>query len=669
LADATPVTVLPRRRGKFRLLGCLALLVVALSAAVAWYMNQTDPEERQPLELAEELEPGPGWPCIRGPSLDNTSTERDLAEHWPAGGPAVVWRRNLGQGYSAFIGVGRWVYTQAQTVTGQYVVCLDAKTGTERWRHWYEWPYAHAGVYPGPRATPTWHAGRIYFASPAGLVGCLDADTGRAVWTVSLKQLGVFDHELGFGYSCSPIVDEGRLLLPVPGSKLSLVALDPESGKTLWQGGDEPASYSSAYPITLHGRRQVVVFLRNSLASFDAGTGKRLWRYTESEGYDEHAAWPIYREPHLLTAAPFRRGAMLFDLSRGEEAGSPKLLYSAAPLSNDVCSSTRVDRWVYGFDLSDVQAKVHRASRGTFRCLELTTGKETWSTDKVGQATALAADGKLILFNDRGELILARATPERYEELGRTSVFRGEICWTAPALHQGRLFLRTHSEAACLDLRSEANEEATPTLPSSRPDSTERWGSTTLLTFLVPVEREYLFDVPDQELLMRWFTVSVLGVFGVALMPLLLVRKPEWRRPVYWGSALVLGAIGTTAASHLMQTFVFTWPASLYAGYQWLLLAIAAPKYPRSWVRLRLAGCLFLALCGGYFLLCRRLSLVMEWAFLAGLLPGTVLAVPLAHVLKERRSWSLEGLAAVVGFTAYFWLTVGLLHGRQQRWW
>jgi hypothetical protein len=68
------------------------------------------------------------------------------------------------------------------------VVCLDAATGTERWRHRYDWPYEPAGVYPGPRGTPAWHAGRVYFAGSLGLVGCLEADTGQVVWTVSLKE-------------------------------------------------------------------------------------------------------------------------------------------------------------------------------------------------------------------------------------------------------------------------------------------------------------------------------------------------------------------------------------------------------------------------------------------------------------------------------------------------
>ena len=146
-------------------------------------------------------------------------------------------------------------------------------------------------------------------------------------------------------------------------------------------------------------------------------------------------------------------------------------------MSNDVCSSVLVDGFVYGFDIRDVQSKPHRPSRGQFRCIEFLTGRERWANGPanrmehadsppsdmppelpIGQATVLYADGKLILFNDLGELILARANPDRYEELARSRVLGGELCWTQPMLLDGRLYVRNHSRAACLVLRDPHDE-------------------------------------------------------------------------------------------------------------------------------------------------------------------------------------------------------------------
>jgi outer membrane protein assembly factor BamB len=193
--------------------------------------------------------------------------------------------------------------------------------------------------------------------------------------------------------------------------------------------------------ITLRGRRHVVAFLENALVSVELETGRPLWKHVFSRGYDEHAASPLYEEPLLMVSSPFRSGSQTYRLEIGEpdsaDAGPPevsaKRVWHSRKMSNDVASSVLVDGYVYGFDLRDIQSKAHRPSRGKFTCMELATGDVRWTTDRVGHASLIVADGKLILFNDSGEVLLARASHEGYEELARTQVFGDEICWTAPA--------------------------------------------------------------------------------------------------------------------------------------------------------------------------------------------------------------------------------------------
>jgi len=111
------------------------------------------------------------WPHLRGPNYDGVSAERGLADAWPAEGPPRLWTFDLGQGYSGFVvGAGR-LYTQRQTLGGQYLLCLDPDTGAILWEHRYDWAWQPRGAYPGPYATPTWHAGRVFYASTSGLVG------------------------------------------------------------------------------------------------------------------------------------------------------------------------------------------------------------------------------------------------------------------------------------------------------------------------------------------------------------------------------------------------------------------------------------------------------------------------------------------------------------------
>ena len=670
----------------------IALLALLLVADVRSLVpGRRAPRQSGETSPAERL-PGAGWPHFRGPRYDAVSDETGLPDTWPPQGPPVLWSREIGQGYSGIISVGDRVYTQTQTLYRQAVVCLDAESGETLWEYNYGWPYEAAGMYPGPRATPTWRDDFIYFAGPRGLVGCLDAADGRCVWQVDmLKEFEGRGHD--FGYSCSPLVIEDKVIMPVGGRAAGVVALNAADGATVWTSGKRPASYCSALPITLAGHRLVVAFLQNSLALVDLETGRLWWEEIYSQGYNEHAAAPLYDEPYLMIASPFRKGAEVYRLEWATPAGSEvssqgsvsqgdatpmelngTTVWFSRQMSNDVASSILVDGYAYGFDLRDIQAKLRRPSRGRFKCLELTTGNVRWETDRTGHASVIAADGKLILLNDTGQVLLLRATPDRYEELARATVFGGECCWTAPALDRGRLYLRSPTKAACLfvgdpgQLDREQSERARPTseLPTS-----ERWD----LAWLVGGEREYPFDPPDLREFGRWYAFSLFGVLGSGALVALAVAVPlwwwrvagagPWPRIVFWCVAFVLGIVATPISNRLWPHFVLTWPVSLWVAQQAALAGIFRASRHRDrnlprWVAL--AGVfLFLATCLGYFHLCRRLDLAMQWVFLIGFLPSWPVAIPAARAMRSGGSLLRDLLWAVLAFSAYFWATAAFI--------
>jgi outer membrane protein assembly factor BamB len=617
--------------------------------------------------------PPTDWPHLRGPTYDAVSSEKGLVDSWPETGPPVLWTRELGQGYSGFIAVGSRVYTMFQSAAGQYVVSLEADTGAEIWRQRVDWAWDPAGRYPGPYATPTWHAGRIYYSTPTGLVGCLDANDGGLIWSVEVRKR-FKGKGTEFGYAATPLIESGRVIVPVGGPGASVVALDARDGAISWAVGDDPASYCPAYPITLRGRRLVVVFLRNWLALHDPVTGKQVARQELSTDYDEHSAWPLYAEPHLLVASPFRVGAQLSRLDENREL-KLRTVWANTELSNDVASSVLVEGHVYGFDLHQLQASAHRPSRGRFKCLDFATGKVRWETDKVGQATVLVADGKLILLNDTGTLILARVNPTAYQELARTRVLDAGVCWTPPTLWNGRLFVRNQSRAACLYLgRPERLDprQPTETVAAEQPRQLRfDWSR------LVTHEPEYPHDAPSSSAVGLWFGWCVVGVFGgagvLAGLVGLLAWAAGWARPARWAgvtfatTAFLLGMAGTTILGVWIDAFILTWPASLYLGF-WLTLTMVVwserqdvktrPRW-RSWA----IALLFIALCYGYYSLCLAVDYTMAWGFLGGFMP----AVPIALVAARARKWWLRLVAGAAAFTVYFWVS-GLLPGWKSRW-
>ena len=607
------------------------------------------------------------WPHIRGANYDGVSPAKDLVNSWPSAGPPILWTREIGQGYSSFAVAGGKVFTQRQSLTEQTVICLDGDTGATVWEHRYDWPYQPASVYPGPYATPTWHQGKVYFASPDGLVGCLDDRNGHLLWSVNvLKKFKGKGTE--FGYACSPLVEDRKVILPVGGPGASVVALSALDGSTVWQAGDDDASYCPAYPITLGGRRVIVAFLRNVLAGYDMQSGEQLWRETFSREYDEHSAWPIYSEPYLMVSSPFKAGAQLFRLDPDTKKLSSGPVWLSRELSNDIFSSVLYQGHVYGFDIKEYQAKSHRTSRGEFKCLDFNTGKVRWSTSKVGHATVLIADNKLIMFNDTGALILAQANPDRYEELARAQILGGGLCWTQPALANNKLYVRDQARAVCVYLGNpellSPEQLQHATVAADLPTTIHpNWSA------LFPHEPEFPFDAPRREELTHWYFFSLVGVLGCSFLIAFLwqfLARPIprnatglWNGTTFWLVAFLGGIAGTAVFSHWRDTLIFTWPVSLFAAFQILVISITwaerqTEKRNPRWLA-RLTSVLFLGICLGYYELCKRVGVIIGWGFLIGFLPGWPLAALAAKCQLKQSKMGVQMLLNCAAFTAYFW--------------
>ncbi|MGE3407181.1 MAG: PQQ-binding-like beta-propeller repeat protein [Pirellulales bacterium] len=602
------------------------------------------------------------WPFVRGPEYDGRSAEVGLAQAWPDAGPPVLWVQPLGAGYSGFVAEGERVYTQRQSLAGQFVVCLDANTGENVWEYRYGLPYEPLGLYPGPRATPTLSGGRIYFAGTDGLVGCLNGQ-GGLLWSVELYQR-FSGQPPGFGYACSPVVADGLVYLPVGVRGASLVALEDSTGQTAWQAGDDAASYSPVYPIVLEGRRIILGYMENALVAHDARDGTVLWRNELSHGYDEHSAWPIYREPHLWISGPFRAGSQLMQLNAVGQP--PRDVWKKPLLSNDVASSILVNGHLYGFDLRDMQAKLHRPSRGKFCCVDFLTGQEKWSTEATGHASVLSADGMLILLNDTGQVLLARATPDSYQELARCTALGGEIGWTTPMLHRRKLYLRNQSRAVCIWLGTDGGLQdeklvKQPTSVADLPQTRYRdW------SLLLGVEPEFMMDVPGCRWLRQWYGVSLVLVILARLLAWpgrWLEIRWGWRpgslcERIFWVAAFVLGCLGTPLASRATGDFVFTWHVALFSAFAACVAQLPSVEGGQRWWG-RLVAAAFLLVAAAYYLLCRRLNLATEWAFLIGF-PAALPLLWGGHWLAARSRWPLliRSLAAVLAFTAFHWSSV-----------
>ena len=623
------------------------------------------------------------WPQLRGPTHDGHATESNIAESWPTDGPPVLWAKEIGAGYSSFAVVGDRAFTLAQSLHQQFVLCLDANTGETIWSHRYALPF-EGGLYPGPRSTPTVSGNRVVFATPDGVIGCVRANDGGSIWQSDVHRR-FRGKGTDFGYSASPLVIDDLVIVPVGGHGASVVTLRLSDGEVVWQNGDSPASYATPIPIEWQGHKLVIALLENSLAAFERKTGELWFEVELSNGYDEHSAQPLYREPHLFIAAPFKAGARLFELVADEATGRcrPKRVWESFQISNDVASSVLVGDVVFGFDLKEAQSRRNRPSRGEFRCVDWLTGKVRWSDSHVGQANVIVVGDKLLMFNDAGELMLARVSGESYQELARTKVFDGEVSWTLPAFSNGRLFVRSQRQAVCLFLGDRPRRDSSsPSLTVRDIPKQTRFDPTSL----IGSEREFPAMTPDWRELRAWFgwsavMIVVSGLVSVVVSTILqsavrrLRQSPSertemLRRVLSFGGIAGASVVGGPWLNTRSETYLFFWPLTLWVGFQLAVLASLGARNSRfiSVARLRsyLTGFAFIGLCGGYYHFTKLLGLATEWSFLVGFLPSLPVVYFAGRSLSQskRHRWLSDLAWSLVSFAAHFWSSAAFV-----KWW
>ncbi len=604
------------------------------------------------------------WLHCRGPAYDGHAPTGGVHLPWPAQGPRVLWRKSVGEGYSGLVVSGRRVYSQIQTLGGQYLICLDLQTGVERWRTRYNWPWQADSEWPGPFGTPTLANGKVYFTDCFGFVRCADAARGHLVWSVNLaEQFGI--EPPAFGYAITPLVHDGKVIVPVGGKGHAVVALRADNGAVVWQTGDEPANYSSCILVSVAGIPQVVAYLESSASGLDPLTGRELWRYAWGEQYGPHGTWPLYQEPFLFYALPFRCGGHALKLGPTGVSMRATVAWTNSVLSMDMLSGVIVDGFIYGFDVRDFQTTTNRPTRGLFKCVELASGRQRWTSPLPGHSSVLACGHQLLLLNETGALIAAEASATAYLELARAPIFPKQPCWTSPALCGDLLVARSHREFVCLDLGEPARGMISAgggslTAPA-RLSQAEGWFAR---------HHSSAFDIPGWRIQWRWFLASLLGVFAPAvILSAAISRNIARRRVVFYLAAFPLSLCGTWGLTRGLGWFVFTWPAGIFLSLMMTLEVRAwAVQRPERLARAaaRIALATLVAGLAGYWWLCRSLFLVVGQGYLTGLLPAIPLAV-WTVALARRKGARLATLGlGLLAFSGYFWTSAAILWWRSR---
>lgn len=389
----------------------------------------------------------------------------ELETDWKAHPPQELWRHEIGGGWSSFAVVGDYAVTQEQRGENELVTCYRLQTGEPVWTHADKARFDPADAVGGlgdigPRATPTIVGDRIYTQGGNGIVNCLDARTGKALWT--RDTIAEFSATVAiWGKAGSPLVVDDLVVVNVgapaagePGSEnynSSLVAYDAETGAVRWKAGNRRASYSSPVFATFGGERQIIVVNESWITGHRESDGKVLWQYPWADEQDTSASCPQpvpLEGDRFFLSKGYGVGCSLFTVKRGDDDQfkvtplwqPPIKKVMKTKFSNVVLR----DGYVYGLD--DV----------LLQCMELETGDVKWKKRRqpvFGHGQIMLVGKTILVLSETGELALVEASPDEYRELASMQALDDvNVTWNNPAFAPPYLLVRNNREVVCYKL-------------------------------------------------------------------------------------------------------------------------------------------------------------------------------------------------------------------------
>lgn len=401
------------------------------------------------------------WPQYRGPGGDG---KVDFADgglgaadlKWGSETPKVLWKQPTPLGFSSFTVADGKAFTLVARDNGdgnivQTCVAMDAQTGQEVWAFaMNESGYGHDGGNAGatgnrggdgPRSTPTIDGEFVYVYDAQLLLVCLNADDGQLIWKADILK----DHagrNITWLNATSPLIVDDRVIVAGGGAGQSFIAFNKISGEVQWKSGDHEMTHATPVLREINGEQQLIFFMQSGLVAIDPVDGAQRWQapfpYRVSS-----AASPVTDGNFVYCSAGYGVGAGLFKI--GDAMSVNEVWRKPNRLMNHWSTPVVHDGHLYGL------FGFKKYGKAPLQCVELATGEIKWKQRGFGPGNCIIAGDKLIVLSDTGELVVVAATPDDYQELSRAKILSGK-CWSTPAYSDGKLYIRSTEEGACVSL-------------------------------------------------------------------------------------------------------------------------------------------------------------------------------------------------------------------------
>ncbi|MHC4501127.1 MAG: outer membrane protein assembly factor BamB family protein [Planctomycetota bacterium] len=387
------------------------------------------------------------WPQFHGPRRDNVSQETGLLKQWPPSGPKLLWTaKDIGEGFATVAVANGLIYTTGNIEAYTVITALNLD-GKSNWTAKNGPAYNRS--HPGTRGTPTIDKGRLYHENADGDIICLDAATGKTIWSLNIVEK-FNGRNIRWGLAESLLVDGNNLICTPGGTTAGIVALDKNTGHTVWicdQTHDKPG-YCSPIVFEHKGVRQIVTMMARSIVGVNADNGKLLWQFEHVTPYDENINVPIFYDGGIFVSTQTTGSRLLSLKVRGEEV-SVEQVWQSELLENQHGGVLLVGHYLYG-------SRRHTA-RGAWVCLDINTGKRMYSERGIGRGSLTCADGMLYALNHDRTVALVRPSPDTFEIISQFTIPAAGSgpTWAHPVVCNGRLYIRHGDFLYCYDIKSE----------------------------------------------------------------------------------------------------------------------------------------------------------------------------------------------------------------------
>ena len=398
---------------------------------------------------------GSDWTQWGGPTRNFMVDSSGLASSWPSGGPKKLWTRPLGEGHSSILVEGNRLYTMYRPAgmltmvrrsQEEVITALDAATGKTIWEYKYAAPTDGIDFSQGagPHSTPLIVGNRLYATSSRRELFALDKTTGKLLWSHDfIKEYGA--PSPGRGYTCSPLLYKGSIIVTVGGRDQAVAAFNQQTGALVWKGGNGETSPASPILIDVDGQPQLAVFGGDAIVGIDASTGQTLWSRPHKTDWGLNISTPVWSpSDHLLfVSAAYSSGSRALELRQFEGKTYVAEKWFSNRMRVHIGTVIRLGDYAYGasgdFGPSFLSA------------VDMKSGKIVWQDRSFSRAQLLYADGKAILLDEDGNLGLVTLSPTGMKVLARASVLQN-LAWTPPTLSGTTLYVRDRKTIAAFNL-------------------------------------------------------------------------------------------------------------------------------------------------------------------------------------------------------------------------